>query len=152
MNCSPLSVVAAASVAPLVFGQAFVPTAHAQAVSPPAYRARVDWQKATPSPGGLVIRGRVTNTGTSPLTYTQVTPTLVDHAGKEVFRGSGYITVSPLQPGQSAEFRACEPSAPRFAALRMVFHEAGHPVLLEQPRVSASVKERVPSVKTALAF
>ena len=132
MKCSAFFSLAAASLAALAAGQALTPTVHAQPVSPPLYQVRLDWQKAELSPGGLVIRGRVTNTGTLPLTYTQVTPTLVDHTGNEVFRGSGYLTASPLLPGRSAEFRACEPSAPRFAGLRMVFHEAGHPVQVEQ--------------------
>ena len=114
-------------------GQPFTPTAHAGPVAaPPVYHLRLDWQKAVPGAGGLVIRGRVTNTGTTPLTYTQVTPTLLDRAGREVFRGSGYLTASPLLPGQSAEFRAFGAAAPRFAGLRMLFREAGHPVLVER--------------------
>lgn len=132
MKCLPLFLIAAASLVTLAASQALTPTAHAQPVGPPFYLVRLDWQKAEPGPGGLVIRGRVTNIGTTPLTYTQVTPTLVDRVGNEVFRGSGYLTASPLLPGRSAEFRACEPDAPRFAGLRMVFREAGHPVQVEQ--------------------
>ena len=132
MKRSPLFSLAAASLATLIAGQALTPTACAQPVGPPLYQVRLDWQKAEPGPGGLVIRGRVTNTGKTPLFYTQVTPTLVDRAGNEVYRGSGYLTASPLLPGRSAEFRACEPSAPRFAGLRMVFRESGHPVQVER--------------------
>ena len=138
MKCSPLCVIAAASLATLAASQPLTRTAHAQPVSPPLYQVRLDWQKAERGPGGLVIRGRVTNTGKTPLTYTQVTPTLLDRTGNEVFRGAGYLTVSPLLPGRSAEFRACEPDAPRFAGMRMVFREAGHPVQVEGPRLSAS--------------
>ncbi len=139
MKCSPLFLISAASLATLAAGQTLTSTVHAQPVSPAEYHVRLDWQKAELGPGGLVIRGRVTNIGTQPLTYTQVTPTLLDRTGKEVFRGSGYLTASPLLPGQSAEFRACELSAPRFAGLRMVFREAGRPVLVERLRVSAGL-------------
>ena len=138
MKCSPLCLVAAASLTTFAAAQTFTRTAYAQPVSPPLYQIRLDWQKAEQGPGGLVIRGCVTNTGKTPLTYTQVTPTLLDRTGNEVFRGAGYLTVSPLLPGRSAEFRACEPAAPRFAGMRMVFHEAGHPVQVEGPRLSAS--------------
>jgi hypothetical protein len=132
MKCFSLFLISAASFATLAAGQVLTTTAQAQPVSPPLYQVRLDWQKAEPGPGGLVIRGCITNTGTTPLTYTQVTPTLVNRTGTEVFRGSGYLTASPLLPGQSAEFRACEPDAPRFAGLRMVFREAGHPVQIER--------------------
>ena len=145
MKCSPLFLIVAAPLATIA-------AAHAQPAAPSPYHVRLDWQKAESRPAGLVIRGRVTNTGALPLTYTQVTPTLVDHAGKEVFRGSGYLTASPLLPGQSAEFRACEPAAPHFAGLRMLFREAGHPVLVDPPRVAASPKAASSSAKTAQAF
>jgi len=147
MKCS-LLLLAAAS-----FGTSLTPTASAQPpLVPPAYHVRVDWQKAEAGAGGLVVRGRVTNTGTLPLTYTQVVPTLMDHAGREIFRGSGYLTVSPLLPGRSAEFRACEASAPRFAGVRMVFREAGHPVLVDRARGAVRPKAPAVLVKTAQAF
>ena len=152
MKCSP-SLLIAALVG--VVAPSLPPTPSASAQPPlalPTYHVRLDWQKAEAGAGGLVVRGRVTNTGTLPLTYTQVMPTLMDHTGREVFRGSGYLTVSPLMPGQSAEFRACEASAPRFAGLRMVFREAGHPVQVD--RVSMAVKPKAPAVsmKTARVF
>ncbi len=141
MRCSTFFLLPAASLVRLYAGQTLAPTARAQPASAPlAYRVRLDWQKAEPVPGGLVIRGRITNTGTTPLTYTQVTPTFLNHAGTEVFRGSGYLTASPLPPGRSAEFRAFETSAPRFAGLRMLFREAGHPVLVDGPYPSAGPK------------
>ena len=152
MKCSP-SLLVAAFVGVVAPG---LPPMSSASVQPPlalpTYHVRVDWQKAETGAGGLVVRGRVTNTGTLPLTYTQVVPTLMDHAGREIFRGSGYLTVSPLMPGQSAEFRACEASAPRFASLRMVFREAGHPVLVD--RVNTAVKPKAPAVfaKTARVF
>jgi len=152
MKFSPLFLIAAASLATVAAGQALTPPARTQAVVPLAYHVRVDWQKAEAGASGLVIRGSITNTGTTPLTYTQVTPTLVDHAGKEIFRGNGYLTASPLLPGQSAEFRACETDAPRFAGLRMAFREAGHPVLVEGPRASVSPKTMVVPAKTARVF
>jgi len=142
MKCFSLFSLTAGFVTTLAAGQALTPTAHAKPVSPPLYQVRLDWQKAEPGAGGLVIRGQVTNTGTLPLTYTQVTPTLVDRTGNEVFRGGGYLTTSPLLPGRSAEFRACEPSAPRFAGLRMVFREAGHPVQVERIQVERIQVER----------
>lgn len=127
---------AAAALATFAAGQSLTPTAKAQSLpSVPLYQVRVDWQKAEPGVGGLVIRGRVTNTGHKPLTYTQVIPILLDSSGKEVLRCSGYLTVSPLRPGQSAEFRACEFAAPPFARLRMVFRESGIPVVLEAKSV-----------------
>ena len=149
MKCSPLFFAAAS------FGTGLIltPTTHAQPpVVPPAYHVRVDWQKAEAGVGGLVVRGRVTNTGTLPLTYTQVVPTLMDHAGREIFRGSGYLTVSPLLPGRSAEFRACGASAPRFAGLRMVFREAGHPVLVDRACVAVTSKAPAVPAETARAF
>ena len=149
MKCSPVFSLAVASLAALAASQALTPTVHAQPVPPPAYHVRIDRQKAEPGPSGLVIRGRITNTGALPLTYTQVTPMLLDRAGNEVYRGNGYLTVSPLLPGQSAEFRACEPTTPRFASLRMLFREAGHPVLVDPPRVSASPKATASTAKTA---
>jgi len=152
MKCSPLFLISAASLATLAAGQTLTSTVHAQPVSPAEYHVRLDWQKAEPGPGGLVIRGRVTNTGTRPLTYTQVVPALLNHAGHEVFRGSGYLTASPLRPGQSAEFRACEPTVPRFAGLRMLFREAGHPVLVEKSPVIAGQKTGTQSAKAAFVF
>lgn len=152
MKCSPLFSIATASLCAIA-GSALMPTARSQPLAaPPAYHVRLDWQKAEVGAGGLVVRGRVTNTGTLPLTYTQVVPTLMDHAGREIFRGSGYLTASPLLPGQSAEFRACEASAPRFAGLRMVFREAGHPVMVERAQVETGRKTPGAAAKTARAF
>jgi hypothetical protein len=131
---SPFALVIAACGAALALGQVTVPTVRAQAVpapAPPAYRLRLDWQKAERGPGGLVLRGRVTNTGRSALTYTRVTPLLLDGAGRTIYHGSGYLTAGPLRPGQSAEFRAFEPSAPAFARARVEFHEAGQPVFVQ---------------------
>ncbi len=131
---SPFALVIAACGAALALGQVAVPTVRAQAVptpAPPAYRLRLDWQKAERGPGGLVLRGRVTNTGRSALTYTRVTPLLLDGAGRTIYHGSGYLTAGPLRPGQSAEFRAFEPSAPAFARARVEFHEAGRPVFVQ---------------------
>ncbi len=130
----PFVLVIAACGTALALAQALAPTARAQTVSvpaAPAYRLRLDWQKAERGPGGLVVRGRVTNTGRSALTYTRVTPLLLDGAGRTIYHGSGYLTAGPLRPGQSAEFRAFEPSAPAFAGARVEFHEAGQPVLVQ---------------------
>jgi hypothetical protein len=140
MKCSPILLIAAAAVAALTAGQSLVPTAKAQSLkASPDYQVRVDWQKTERGLSGLVIQGRLSNTGRKPLVYTQVTPTLVDANGNEVFRGRGYLTISPLLPGHSAEFRACEAAAPKFAAVRMVFHEAGHLVVMETPPVTTHV-------------
>ena len=139
MKRSPLLLIAAAAVATLAASQSLVPTARALPVaSLPDYQVRVESQKTERGLSGLVIHGRLSNTGRKPLVYTQVTPTLIDVNGKEVFRGRGYLTVSPLLPGHSAEFRACESAAPEFAAVRMVFHESGQLVVVEMPRVTVS--------------
>jgi hypothetical protein len=137
MKCSPILLIAAAALAALTAGQSLVPTAKAQSLKAnPDYQVRVDWQKTERGLSGLVIQGHLSNTGRKPLIYTQVTPTLLDANGNEVFRGCGYLTISPLLPGHSAEFRACETAAPEFAAVKMVFHEAGHLVLVEIPRTT----------------
>jgi hypothetical protein len=129
---SPVFVVSAAALAAVAAGQIAPPTVRAQsAPCVPLYRVRVDRQAVTRGPGGLTISGRVTNTGSRPLTYTQVVPTLTDGTGRVVFRGRGYLTASPLRPGRSAEFRAYEPSAPPFAAVRVTLREAGHPVAVD---------------------
>ena len=152
MKLSPWLVIALASFGTLAAGQAVLPTVQAQPVPPSDYHVRLDWQKTKQTPGGLVIFGRVTNIGRKPLTYTQVTPTLLDKNGKEVLRGSGYLTVSPLLPGQSAEFRDCEPAAPRFAKLRMVFQESGSPVLVEPAPFPAVPAAPAPILTTAKAL
>ena len=151
MKCSSSLLVPAVFLAALAPGQALTPTTRVRAVSTPSYHVRLEWQKALAGPGGLVIRGRITNTGSSPLTYTQVTPVLLDVCGKEVYWGSGYLTASPLAPGRSAEFRACEAAAPRFAGLRMEFREAGHPVQVEKPRMSAGPETSPPPIQSAKA-
>ena len=112
------------------------PCAAAPLAPPPSaadYCLRLDSQTVQCGTHGLVVRGRVTNTGRLPLTYTQVLPLLRDGAGREVFRGSGYLTASPLLPGASAEFRVCEANAPKFSRLTVAFREAGHPVMLQTP-------------------
>lgn len=141
MKCSPLLLILTVSLATFAAGQCFVPTVHAQsAVIVPDYQVRLDWQKAERGVSGLVIHGRVTNTGRKPLVYTQVTPTLLDHAGKELLCTQGYLTVSPVLPGQSAEFRAWEPEAPRFAGVRVTFHEARRLVAVEAVKPTALAK------------
>lgn len=122
----------AAGAATLLFSQSLIPVARAQPVRAPDYRVQVKRQKAVRSFGGLVITGRVTNTGRKPLTYTQVVPVLFDASGKAVYQGSGYLTASPLLPGQSADFRACEIHAPTFHDLHLAFRESGMPVQVEE--------------------
>ena len=56
---------------------------------------------------------------------------LVNRAGHVIYRISGYLTVNPLLPGASAEFRAYGPEAPAFVALHTAFLEAGQPVIVE---------------------
>jgi hypothetical protein len=131
MNNSPFTLAAAACVATFAVGQSVVPTVRAQSISVPSYRVRVEWQKANLVAGGLTVCGKITNTGSEALTYTQVTPILVDAAGHSVYKVSGYLTVSPLLPGASAEFRASGPLPPRFAGVRTAFYESGQPVLIE---------------------
>ena len=141
MKCSPVLLILTTSVATFAVGQSLIPTVRAQsAVIVPDYQVRLDWQKAERGVGGLVIHGRVTNTGRKPLVYTQVTPTLLDHAGKELLCTQGYLTVSPVLPGQSAEFRAWEPEAPRFAGVRVTFHEAGRLVTVEPSKPAVLAK------------
>ena len=139
MNISPFALAAAACAATLAVSQSVVPTVRAQSVVAPPYRVRVEWQKANRVAGGLTVRGKITNTGSEPLTYTQVTPILVDAAGRCVYKVSGYLTVSPLLPGAAAEFRASGPLPPKFSGLRTSFFEAGKAVLIEPAAKEASV-------------
>ena len=140
MKISPFALAAAACAATLAVSQSIVPTVRAQSVVVPSYRVRVEWQKANRIAGGLTVRGRITNTGREPLTYTQVTPTLVDAAGRSVYKVNGYLTVSPLLPGVAAEFRASGPLPPRFSGLRTAFYESGLPVLIEPAIKESSVR------------
>ncbi len=138
MKCSPILLILTASLTTFAAGQSLVPTVQAQSVViVPDYQVRLDWQKAQRGLNGLVIQGRITNTGRKPLVYTQVTPTLLDHAGKELLCTQGHLTVSPVLPGQSAEFRAWEPEGPRFAGVRVTFHEAGRLVAVEPAKPAA---------------
>ena len=140
MNISPFTLAAAACAATLAAGQSLVPTVRTQSIAVPSYRVRMEWQKANRVAGGLTVRGKITNTGSAPLTYTQVTPTLVDAAGHSVYKVSGYLTVSPLLPGASAEFRASGPLPPKFAEVRTAFFESGQPVLIEPAVKETSVR------------
>jgi len=128
----PFAFAAAVCAATFGLSQSLVPTVMAQSAPAPHYRVRIEWEKASRIAGGLTVRGKITNTGSRSLIYTQVAPLLVDAAGRVVYRTSGYLTVSPLPPGASAEFRACGPEAPAFAGLHTAFHEAGQPVIVEE--------------------
>jgi len=79
------------------------------------------------------MTGRVLNVGSKPLAYTKVMPVLEDQNGNTVYTGNGYLTISPLQPGQSAEFRACEPNAPALSQWHIEFREAGNRVVVSEP-------------------
>ncbi len=134
MTRFPLAAVALPCLAALTAAQVFAPTVRADTkASVPEYQVRVLNQTVTRGVGGLVIRGRLRNVGHKPLMYTQVTALLTDAEGLEVFRGHGYLTVSPLRPGQSAEFRVCEPNAPTAGTVQVAFREAGHPVVAVMP-------------------
>ena len=134
MTRFPLAAVILPCLAALAAAQAFAPTVHADSEgSLPEYQVRVLKQTVTRGAGGLIVQGRLRNTGHKVLTYTQVTSLLTDNSGREIFRGQGYLTVSPLAPGQSAEFRVCEPDAPTLGTVKIVFREAGHPVVAELP-------------------
>jgi len=143
MNISPFALAAAACAATLAVSQSVVPTVRAQSIVVPPYRVRMEWQKANRVAGGLTVRGKITNTGREALTYTQVTPTLVDAAGHSIYKVSGYLTVSPLLPGAEAEFRASGPLPPKFAGLRTAFYESGKPVLIEPARQLSSVSPKL---------
>lgn len=134
MNFSPFILTGAAGIAALLFCQVVIPTAKAQPLPRPGYRVTVEWQKADRNLSGLVIRGCLRNTGSQPLIYTKVSPLLLDGQGKTIYEGSGYLTVSPLRPGQSAEFRACASDAPLFRRLQLALREAGRPVIVETSR------------------
>lgn len=121
----------AVCAATLLVSQCHTSTVRALPLSVPTYRVQVQGTTATRTVRGLIITGRVLNTGSKPLTYTKVVPTLEDRNGKIVYAGSGYLTISPLQPGQAAEFRACEPNAPAFRKCHIAFREAGCPVLVD---------------------
>ncbi len=132
MQFPPFLLAGAVCVFTLAGSQIMIPTVKAQTPSVPDFRVRVEWQKAERGVSGLVMRGRIVNTGSKALTYTQVSPTLCDGAGKIVYTGSGYLTVSPLCPGQAAEFRACATHAPRFRSLHVALREAGQMVIVEE--------------------
>lgn len=135
MTRFPLPTLALSCLAALAAAQVFTPTVHADTKAAlPDYQVRVLSQTVTRGVGGLIIQGRLRNIGHKPLTYTQVTALLTNAAGQEVFQGRGYLTVSPLRPGQSAEFRVCEPDAPTLGTVQVAFREAGHPVLAVMPR------------------
>ena len=109
-----------------------LPGSSASLVPTQALCVAVEWQKATPGPRGLLITGKIRNTGTLPLTYTQVVPLLTDQNGKVVCRANGYLTVSPLKPGQAAEFRAYVADVPRFSQMTLALRESGRSVVVEQ--------------------
>jgi hypothetical protein len=136
MNVSPYTLTAAACAAVLLVSQVSLPTVRALSLNAPVYRVQVQGTTATRTVSGLMITGRVVNTGSKPLTYTRVMPVLEDQTGKTVYTGNGYLTVSPLLPGQAAEFRACEPDAPAFRRWHITFREAGCPVLVEESETS----------------
>lgn len=102
----------------------------------PPLRVVVESQKATPSVQGLVITGRIRNVGPQSLTYVQIVPLLSDQGGHVIYRGSGYLTVSPLRPGQSAEFRAYAPDAPAFSRVSLALRESGRPVVVQDLKES----------------
>lgn len=123
---------AAACAAALLVSQCHLPTVRAMPLSVPAYRVQVQGTTVTRAVSGLLITGRILNTGSKPLIYTKVVPTLEDKNGKTIYTGNGYLTVSPLPPGQAAEFRACEPNAPAFRKCHLSLREAGSPVQVEE--------------------
>ena len=133
-------------IALLPLSAAFVsvclPAASAPLLPAQTLRVTVEWQKATPGPRGLLITGKIRNTGTLPLIYTQVVPLLSDQKGKVVYRGRGYLTVSPLKPGQSAEFRACADDAPAFSRMTLALRESGHDVIVDRPERPAQALPR----------
>ena len=135
MSRLPLIAIVLPCFAALAAAQVFAPTAHAEtAASPPEYQVRVLSQSVKRGVGGLVIQGRVRNSGRKPLMYTQVTALLTDAGGHEVFQGHGYLTISPLPPGAAAEFRVCEPDAPTAGKVKIVFRERGQSIVAELPR------------------
>lgn len=133
MKFPSYALVAAACAATLIISQSCIPTVNAQDVTIPNYRIRFEWQQVKRAASGVLVRGVVTNTGSHPLVYTQVAPLLVDKTGRVVYRATGYLTVSPLVVGASAEFRAYCPSAPVFAQVKTVFREKGTLVITESP-------------------
>ncbi len=130
MTRFPLTAAILPCFAALTAAQVFAPTARAEtAASAPDYSVRVLSQTVKRGVGGLVIQGRLRNIGRKPLTYTQVLSRLTDSSGQTVFRGHGYLTISPLPPGAAAEFRVCEPDAPTKGKVEVAFQERGHPVV-----------------------
>lgn len=120
--------------------------APSQPLSGPPLRVTVEWQKAVPSACGLTITGKIRNAGTQPLTYVQVVPLLSDRMGRVVYRGSGYLTVSPLAPGQSAEFRAFAADAPVFSRVSLTLRESGRPVTVREWKKTEQAERPVPAV------
>ena len=135
MTRFPFAAVVLPCLATLVAAQVFAPTVRADsAKSDSDYQVRVLSQTVTRRAGGLIVQGKLRNIGHRALTYTQVTAQLTDAGGREIFRGHGYLTVSPLPPGQTAEFRVCEPNAPTAGKVEVAFREAGHLVVAELSR------------------
>lgn len=134
MTRFPLAAVILPCLAALTTAQVFAPTVRADsAKSDSGYQVRILSQTVTRGAGGLVVQGRLRNIGHKALIYTQVTSLLTDARGREIFHGHGYLTVSPLLPGQTAEFRVCEPNAPTVGTVQIAFREEGHPVVAELP-------------------
>lgn len=146
MTRLPLIVVVLPCLTALAAAQVFAPTARADtlhsiaAASVPDYSVRVLSQSVKRGVGGLVIQGRLRNIGRKPLMYTQVLSRLTDGAGREIFEGHGYLTVSPLPPGAAAEFRVCEPDAPTAGKVEVAFRERGQSVVADMPRAQRTAQ------------
>ena len=123
-------------IALILLSAALVPVRPSGTLASPApaqaLHVVVEWQKAAPTSRGLAITGRIRNTGSRALTYTQVMPLLTDQKGKVVYRANGYLTVSPLKPGQAAEFRAYAADVPAFTRMTLALRESGRSVTVEQ--------------------
>ena len=132
MQFQPLFFVFAAGCLTLGISQAVLPIAHAQEKdAAPQYKVRVKNVQVTRAQNGIEVTGQIVNTGTALLTYTSIITVFKDRAGVEVAHGAGYLTAGPVQPGQSASFRATSPSGARFKAVSLRLTEAGQTVTVE---------------------
>ncbi len=141
MRLSATFLVCAAGLMTLGASQTLAPTVHAQsAPAPPALRVAVQSLHAKQTLGGVELTGRITNTGRQALSYPAVVCVFTDTSGREVGRADGYFLAGPVEPGQSAGFRAAAANLPAFAAVSVRLREAGRPVLVQAANCRTTVR------------
>lgn len=132
MRFFPLLFVSAAGLLTLGVSQALSPTAHAQAdPAAPALRVSVQSLHTKQTAYGMMLTGRIVNTGRQALTYPSAVCVFTDAADREVGRADGYLTAGPVEPGRSTDFRAMAAALPAFAKITLRLREAGKTVIVQ---------------------